>query len=147
MRSRQVAGRAANKRFPEEDLDTALKKCNNDPSAAATLLVNMGRAENNTVDKRQGHSTRAQVRDALQTCDFDEDSALWMLKNADKLLKQKHDYISERLGVAHGLGFPSQRLVSNLLVKHRCEEGKVMAELKRSWKLDLEMIVEIVAAA
>ena len=54
---------------------------------------------NNTLDKRQGHSTRAGVRYALQTCDWNEEDALWMLKNQDKLVKQ-----SARCPFPHDLG-------------------------------------------
>ena len=143
-KKKEVAGRAANKRFPEEDLDLAMKMKLNDPSAAATMLLEMGRCENNTLDKRTGHSTRMQVREALQTTEFDEEAALWYLKNRDppdadvkqttrnvKVMNAKYDYISQRLGTASGLGYPTRMEVERLLVTHRGEEGKVMAALKR----------------
>jgi len=159
-KKKEVAGRAANKRFPEEDLDLAMKMKLNDPSAAATMLLEMGRCENNTLDKRTGHSTRMQVREALQTTEFDEEAALWYLKNRDppdadvkqttrnvKVMNAKYDYISQRLGTASGLGYPTRMEVERLLVTHRGEEGKVMAALKREWKLNIDMMVEILAAA
>ena len=150
----QVTGRAANKRFPEEDLDRALLLSSNSDGDAAKLLVKMQGLENTVLDRRQGHATRASVRYALQTCEFDGDQAEWMLKNQEKLLKQKVDYIWERRGIPSGLGYPSQQELERLLVNALSDpkkategEGMVMAELKRQWKNDLEAMTEIIAAA
>jgi len=146
-KKKEVAQRAANKRFPEEDLHYALKMKNNDTAEAAKLLVKMSSDVNNTLDKRQGHSTRAGVRYALQTCEWNEEDALWMLKNQDKLVKQKYDLIFEKLGTENGLGYPTKMELERKIVKTKGEEGKVMAELKRQWKTEIEFMVEIVAAA
>jgi hypothetical protein len=144
---KEVTGRAANKRFAEEDLHRALKVCNNADAGAARKVVNMASSENNVLDRRGGHSTRAQVRYALQTVDYDVDLAEWMLKNQEKLLKQKVDFISEKLGLESGLGYPSRQTLERMLVVTQCNEGAVMAELKKKWKLDIELMSEIVWAA
>ena len=130
---KEVTGRAANKRFPEEDLDRALLICNNNDADAAKMLVKMQGLENTVLDRRAGHATRMSVRYALQTCNFDGDQAEWMLKNQEKLLKQKVDYIWERRGLETGLGYPTRQQLERLLVQRRDEgEGAVMAELSGS---------------
>lgn len=145
---KEVTSRAANKRFPEEDLERALLITNNNDGEAAKTLVKMQGLENTVLDRRAGHATRASVRYALQTCAFDGDQAEWMLKNQEKLLKQKVDYIWERRGLETGLGYPSRQHLERLMVQKKDEgEGAVMAELKRQWKVDIEMMTEIIAAA
>ena len=57
------------------------------------------------------------------------------------------EMISEKLGTATGLGYPTRQELEALCVKQRCEEGAVMAALKKQWKASIEMMVEIVAAA
>ena len=131
-----MAGRAKAKAFPPEDLEIALLRSNNSIDAAAKGLIDMGRAENNVTDKRKGYSTRAQVRYVLQTCRFNEDLALWMLNN-EKEMSRKTEFITKRTGLDAGLGFPTKQDIERLLVDKQGEEGPVMAELKRKWKLDI----------
>ena len=144
---KEVTSRAANKRFSEDDMHTALKMCNNNDQEAARLLVRMQSSENTVLDRRAGHSTRAGVRYALQTVLYDPDAAEFMLKNQEKVLKQKVDFISEKLGLDSGLGYPSRQVLERMLVASQLNEGAVMAELKKKSKLDIEKMVEIVAAA
>lgn len=144
---KEVTSRAANKRFAEEDMHIALKMCNNNDQEAAKLLVRMFSAVNTVLDRRQGHSTRAQVTYALQTVEYDPDAAEFMLKNQEKVLKQKTDFISEKLGLESGLGYPSRQELERMLVASQLNEGAVMAELKRKAKPDIEAMAEIVAAA
>jgi len=156
------ASRAANKRFRDSDIDLALVKTNNDVSTAWTMLQEMFRCENNLLDKRGGTSTRLHVHEALMTVEYAEELAEWYLKNRDpldqvpdgvekkgraKVMNQKYDYIAARLGTESGLGYPTRMEVERQLVLSRGEEGKVMAHLKRTWKIDIGFMVEILAAA
>ena len=146
-KKKEVASKQGPKRFPEEDLHLALKAKRNDPTEAAKMLVEMARCENNTLDKRGGHSTRAGVRYALQLCNFDEEAALWYLKNSEKVVTPKLEYVSQRLGTASGLGYPTKMELESLLVVNRGEDGKVMAYLKREWKIAITFMCEILASA
>ena len=75
----------------------------NDDGEAAKFLVKMQGMENNVIDKRAGHATRAMTRNALRTCEFDEEHAEWMLKNSDKLLKKSAEEILKSIENGQGI--------------------------------------------
>ena len=59
------------------------------------------------------------------------------------LLSTEYDFIFERLGTENGLGYPSKMELEGEIVKYRGEEGRVMAQLKRDWKAEIEFMTEI----
>ena len=150
-RRKEVTARTGNKKFTEDDMIIALLNEKNDDAAAAKMLIKMQSSENTVLDRRAGHATRAMVRYALATCEYDADHAEWMLKNQDKLLKKLCDKIYEQSrsgnGIPTALGYPTRVDIERQLVYKRADEGPVLAELKRIWKPDIEAMTEIIAAA
>ena len=148
---KEVTQRTGPKKFSEEDMEFAMLVKGNDDGEAAKFLVKMQGMENNVIDKRAGHATRAMTRNALRTCEFDEEHAEWMLKNSDKLLKKSAEEVLKSIengqGIKTGLGYPSRMELERLLVYKRCDMGPVLAELKRKWKQDIEAMTEIIAAS
>ena len=133
-------------KVPEEDLLRSLIMGGNDVEDAVRALQNLKRNEDNLVTKRGGYATRAQVRYALHVCEADEDRALFMLEN-HKELGRNADFILERAGIQHGLGFPTRQQVEAQLVATQNEEGNAMANLKRQWKCEVEMMADLLATA
>jgi len=141
---KEIAG--SRSKFLDEDVERALLLGENDIEKAVKLLQAMKRSEDNLVQKRQGHATRAQVRYALQTCSYDEEEAEFMLLN-EKDMARDVSFITGRLGTMSGLGYPTTAEIQLLLVKNQGHEGSVMAALKKKNRVDVEMMKDILAAA
>ena len=150
-----VAGRAANKKFPDEDLVTAMLSSKNDQNAAKNLLNSMQSNENTVLERRKGHATRAMVRDALQICENDADMAEYYLIHKEKNISKLSESIYEQRGISTGIGYPTLQDIERKLVSKAWNKGKpqamevgpVLADLKREWKADLEAMADMIAAS
>ena len=132
----------------DEDLESALTATGNPTNIdeAVRRLQQMRNAENNLVSKRAGHSTRLHVRHALKVTGFNESSALWLLQQ-QKDVERNIELITKRLGLTTGLGWPSRDKLEAVLTKCENEEGNAMATLKKEWRLEVEMMADIIGAA
>ncbi|EOD33767.1 hypothetical protein EMIHUDRAFT_229269 [Emiliania huxleyi CCMP1516] len=132
----------ASARIPpaEEDLIGAMRRANND---AAWELRSMRRSEDSLVSQRQGHVTRAQVREALRATDYDIDAAGRLLDQR-RQISRVADYILDQRGLESGIGWPTRQEVEGLLARTGNDEGAVLSSLLRERRATVEKMVEII---
>lgn len=103
----------------------------------------MRRSEDSLVSQRQGHVTRAQVREALRATDYDIDAAGRLLDQR-RQISRVADYILDQRGLESGIGWPTRQEVEGLLARTGNDEGAVLSSLLRERRATVEKMVEII---
>ena len=103
----------------------------------------MRRSEDSLVSQRQGHVTRAQVREALRATDYDIDAAGRLLDQR-RQISRVADYILDQRGLESGIGWPTRQEVEGLLARTGNDEGAFLSSLLRERRATVEKMVEII---
>ena len=98
------------------------------------------------VTKLGGAATRSMVRHALHVCGGDDKKAGYMLE-FHKDITRNADFICDRLGLQSGLGYPTRSVIEAQLVADDNEEGNTMAAIKKQWRMEVELMADVLATA
>ena len=129
----------------EEDLVRAMRAGGNEVEKAARHLRAMRRAEDGLVSQRRGYVTRAQVREVLQTCDYDERVARLLLDSQRQVSRVADDILAQS-GLESGIGWPTRPDVEARLAMAGNDEVSVLAALIQENRASVEMMAEIITS-
>jgi len=129
-----------------EDLLRSIMMSNNNVDLAVRALQALKRDEDALVTKLGGAATRSMVRHALHVCGGDDKKAAYMLQ-FHKDITRNADFICERRGLHSGLGYPTRQVIEAQLVADDNEEGNTMSALKKQWKMEVEIMGDLLATA
>ncbi|EOD41645.1 hypothetical protein EMIHUDRAFT_94889 [Emiliania huxleyi CCMP1516] len=129
----------------EEDLVRAMRAGGNEVEKAARHLRAMRRAEDGLVSQRRGYVTRAQVREVLQTCDYDERVARLLLDSQRQVSRVADDILAQS-GLESGIGWPTRPDVEARLAMAGNDEVSVLSALIQENRASVEMMAEIITS-